>query len=242
MKNLKYIIVTFAVSTLVACAGQENMVEEFAPEGITEAELNQPLDLDQDAAGYKTAPPSAEALQTYHFPQWSSSMGITQSMYNKVRSYYDSNWGSFSNRQYVVIIDMGLKSNVRRFILLDLKTGTYKRYLTSHGQGSDKNNDGYLESFSNTPNSKKTSEGFYKTVGTYQGSNGYSLRLSGLSSTNSNAMSRAIVVHGAAYVRESAGTAGRSWGCPALDKSVSKAVIDKIKGGALMYIGSSRAL
>ena len=62
------------------------------------------------------------------------------------------------------------------------------------------------------------------------------MRLDGLSSTNSNARKRAIVVHPATYVSDSASRAGRSWGCPALDPKVSKSVIDRIKGGSLMLI------
>lgn len=78
-----------------------------------------------------------------------------------------------------------------------------------------------------------TSLGFFITAETYYGSNGFSLRMDGKSTTNSNARSRAIVIHGADYVNQS--SVGRSWGCPALEMRFYQEVIEKVKGGALVY-------
>ncbi|HAG91582.1 MAG TPA: hypothetical protein DCL41_06905 [Bdellovibrionales bacterium] len=243
MKNLKLLPIVFATLTLMACAGNEQMPEQMASQDQTEQDINQPVPPPEDLPpeviiGDDNPPPEAD--QPYHFPQWNSNSGISQSMFERVRDYYNANWESFANRQYVVIIDLGKKSDVKRFVLFDLRTGNFTRYLTSHGKGSDPNNDGYLDSFSNVSGSKQSSIGYYKTLGTYYGSNGYSLRLDGLSETNSNALCRAIVVHGASYVNEAAGYAGRSWGCPALDQGVSASVINKIKGGALFVVATSR--
>jgi hypothetical protein len=91
--------------------------------------------------------------------------------------------------------------------------------------------------FSNTMGSKMSSLGVYHTQATYNGKYGYSLRLLGQESTNSNAFERAIVMHPAIYVSDSEGRAGRSWGCPALDPKISVAVISKIKEGSLLLIG-----
>jgi hypothetical protein len=48
------------------------------------------------------------------------------------------------------------------------------------------------------------------------------------------------VVHGAAYadpsVARSAGRLGRSFGCPAVPKNLSKPIIDAIKGGSVIFI------
>jgi len=74
----------------------------------------------------------------------------------------------------------------------------------------------------------------FKTAETYVGNNGYSLRLDGLSTSNSNARSRAIVIHGASYVTPGE-KIGRSYGCPALEMNVHQDVIDRIKGGALLF-------
>ena len=233
---------SFAVS---GCGPDLGDFEQVAPEGTTEQELNAPVDITEDP--YELGLVIDESAQTfdqsqsYFFPPFSSSWGLSRKIYDQGKRYYDQNWKSFSNRRYVVLIDLGAKSSARRFFLFDLKTGQVKRYLTSHGAGSDKNRNGWAETFSNQSGSKASSLGAYKTLGTYTGKHGRSLRLDGLSSTNSNALSRAIVVHGAKYIREKDGYAGTSWGCPALDNAYVQGVIDKIKGGALLYIGNSRA-
>jgi len=110
--------------------------------------------------------------------------------------------------------------------------------VVSHGKNSGGN---YATSFSNEYGSYKSSLGFYLTASTYQGRNGYSLILDGLEKgINDRARERAIVVHGAAYadpsVASRGGRLGRSFGCPALPTSVSRPIIDAIKGGSVMYI------
>jgi hypothetical protein len=67
------------------------------------------------------------------------------------------------------------------------------------------------------------------------------LRLSGLEpGTNDLAMERAIVMHAADYVSPRVvaafGQLGRSWGCPALDRRVHRAVIDRIRGGGALFV------
>ena len=56
---------------------------------------------------------------------------------------------------------------------------------------------------------------------------------------NSNARKRAIVVHGADYASpkhlRKFDKLGRSWGCPALPREQSRAIIDTIKGGSVIY-------
>jgi hypothetical protein len=79
-----------------------------------------------------------------------------------------------------------------------------------------------------------SSLGFYLTAETYNGEHGYSLRLDGLSSTNSNARERAIVIHAADYVAPGE-KIGRSWGCPAVEPRYHQQIIDELKEGALIY-------
>ncbi len=79
------------------------------------------------------------------------------------------------------------------------------------------------------------------TGDSYQGRNGYSMRLHGLEDgINDKAYERAVVVHGAAYADPSVcakgGRLGRSFGCPALPQAVNKQVIDMIKGGSVLFI------
>jgi hypothetical protein len=127
--------------------------------------------------------------------------------------------------------------------VLDLarKEVIYVTYV-AHGRNSG---DNYATSFSNRNGSHQSSLGFYRTGGTYQGGNGYSLLLDGLEEgINDEARSRAIVIHGADYCSEqvirSAGRLGRSYGCPALPRELSKPIINTIKGGSLLFIYSNR--
>ncbi|MNS88942.1 hypothetical protein D3C72_1229360 [compost metagenome] len=135
----------------------------------------------------------------------------------------------------MTIIDYSLKSTKKRFFIVDMKKGSVQALHVAHGKGSDSNHDGYAEKFSNVEGSNATSLGFYFTAETYNGSNGYSLKLDGLSTTNSRARERAIVIHGASYVQEKDVIQGRSWGCPALDNAYAKTIINQLKAGTLVY-------
>ncbi|WP_298648859.1 murein L,D-transpeptidase catalytic domain family protein, partial [uncultured Proteiniphilum sp.] len=108
----------------------------------------------------------------------------------------------------------------------------------SHGRNSGEN---YATSFSNRDGSHQSSLGFYRTASTYKGGNGYSLQLDGLEKgINDKARQRAIVIHGADYCSEnvirSTGRLGRSFGCPALPRELTKPIIDTIKEGSLLFI------
>src|SRR3546814_6827835 len=90
------------------------------------------------------------------------------------------------------------------------------RYV-AHGRVSDPTHCGWWQNFSNDYESLATSRGAYVTGDFYNGKYGYSLRLSGLDPTNSNALGRAIVVHSAWYaepeIAREQGKLGRSEGC-----------------------------
>ena len=115
----------------------------------------------------------------------------------------------------------------------------FKTYV-AHGANSGKE---FASKFSNKLSSNKSSLGFYETLNTYEGGNGYSLRLQGMEQgINDNANKRAIVLHGAGYVDErlihSQGYIGRSWGCPAVPQALHRSIIDKIKNGSCLFIFS----
>jgi hypothetical protein len=143
------------------------------------------------------------------------------------------------NANIITIADLSKPSWQKRLFVLDLNTGNilFKTWV-AHGRNSGLE---YAEDFSNTESSYKTSLGFYITMGTYTGANGYSLKLKGCEKgINDNAMQRAIVMHGADYVStdflQQNGYLGRSYGCPAIPQTVSKPVIDKIKNGTCLFI------
>lgn len=147
---------------------------------------------------------------------------------------FEANQKIIKNKDYLVVIDFKQHNSKKRFYLIDMISGAVETYHTAHGKNSDPDFDGYATKFSNTPDSLMSSLGLYLTAETYYGEHGYSLRLDGLSSTNSNARSRAIVIHGASYVKDLP-LIGRSYGCPALDEEYSTQVIDMIKSGTLIY-------
>ncbi|MDX5435541.1 MAG: murein L,D-transpeptidase catalytic domain family protein, partial [Halomonas sp.] len=95
--------------------------------------------------------------------------------------------------------------------------------------------------FSNTPESYQSSLGLFRTMNSYYGRNGYSLRLEGLEAgVNDLAYQRAIVIHGADYVSEAfirqTGRLGRSHGCPAVRQEVTYPLIDSIKEDHYLFV------
>jgi hypothetical protein len=146
--------------------------------------------------------------------------------------------GDVASPSTLTIIDYSRASTEARLWVLDLATRTllYEE-LVSHGQGSGGN---YATVFSNVPESHQTSIGLFVTDATYVGRNGYSLRLDGLDrGFNDRARERAIVMHGAPYVNveitKSLGRLGRSHGCPAVRTAVARELLDRIKGGSLVF-------
>ena len=145
----------------------------------------------------------------------------------------------------LTVIDYSLPSTEPRLWVLDLAHGKVIYHeLVAHGSGSG---DNYATRFSNTLESRQTSLGLFRTGGTYQGKNGYSLKLEGLDKgVNDLAAVRSIVMHGAWYVSpqqaRNLGRLGRSWGCPALSEKIAPAVIDTIKGGSFIFSYASQAV
>ncbi len=147
--------------------------------------------------------------------------------------------GDIDNNEVISIVDFSLPSSSKRLFVIDLNSRKvlYCTYV-AHGHNSGLE---YADQFSNKPQSNKSSLGFYKTLGTYIGGHGYSLRLEGLEKgINDNANRRDIVVHGAAYVSEglirAQGYLGRSQGCPALPEKLHRPIINKIKNGTCLFI------
>jgi hypothetical protein len=138
----------------------------------------------------------------------------------------------------LTLIDYSRRSVERRLWVFDLESGRVLHHeLVAHGQGTGGD---LATAFSNTPDSRQSSLGLYVTADTYVGRNGYSLRLDGLDAGfNDRARARAIVMHGAPYVSDNfirgQGRLGRSWGCPALADGVARTVIDRIRGGNLVF-------
>jgi hypothetical protein len=142
-------------------------------------------------------------------------------------------------KELMTIIDFSKPSTEERLFVIDMvRQEMVLASHVAHGRGSG---DNYATSFGNENGSHKSSLGFYLTGDSYQGRNGYSMRLHGLEDgINDKAYERAVVVHGAAYadpsVCSTGGRLGRSFGCPALPRAVNKKVIDLIKDGSVLFI------
>jgi hypothetical protein len=169
------------------------------------------------------------------------SLGLSAEAFSMALKGFDylKSSGKLLNENVISIIDFSKSSTVKRLFVIDVASGIllFNTYV-AHGQNSGS---AMAEKFSNKICSLQSSLGFYETATTYEGKNGYSLKLEGLEKgINDNAMERSIVMHGAPYVSEGMikikGYLGRSWGCPAVPEKYSKPIIDKIKNGSCIFI------
>lgn len=195
------------------------------------------------STAYATAAAPAENARTaLHVEAWAASeVGSIDS--NVLRLALSASQcaiasGAVNDPATLTIIDYSKASVDPRLWVLDLRArAVLYEELVSHGQGSGGN---LATRFSNRPDSHQTSIGLYVTEQPYVGRNGYSLRLNGLDKGfNDRARERAIVMHGAPYVNaiisKSLGRLGRSHGCPAVRDDVARELIDRVKGGSLIF-------
>lgn len=156
---------------------------------------------------------------------------------------YEQEKDSLGNSRYVALVNYRQPSWEPRFYLIDPdQRQVVAAYRVSHGQGSDPNHDGYADFFGNREGSHMSSVGFFLTGETYiseQQYHGLSLRLEGLSKTNHGAYERNIVIHANHYMEQhfidTYGKPGRSHGCLVFAPSDRDEIVEKLKGGALIY-------
>lgn len=139
----------------------------------------------------------------------------------------------------LTVCDFSMSSNTKRLWVIDLNDKKVLfNSLVAHGKNTGEE---FATNFSNTDSSLQSSMGFYITDTTYNGGNGYSLKLLGMDKGfNDAAYRRAIVMHGADYVSEDFAAAhkriGRSWGCPAVPRDLTQPIINTIKGRNVLFI------
>ena len=143
-------------------------------------------------------------------------------------------------RDKLALVDFSLPSSQPRMHLVDVATRRIeKSWLVAHGKGSDPSATGMLQRFSNEPGSNASCNGAFLTADRYVGKHGNSQRLLGLDASNSNALDREIVIHGAEYVSpaivRSQGRIGRSQGCFAVEPGEVAAVMDALGQGRMIY-------
>lgn len=135
----------------------------------------------------------------------------------------------------LTIVDYSKPSSERRLwvVNLDSKKVLFNTWV-AHGRNSGGTTS---ESFSNSPESLKSSFGVFVTSEVYSGKHGESLRIQGLEPINNNAYDRSIVFHGASYVSAAiakTGKIGRSWGCFAVSQDIIPSLIKTIKHQVLV--------
>jgi hypothetical protein len=169
---------------------------------------------------------------------------IAPSLLRRALEALERHHDSISYRDFIGVADFSLPSRAPRFHLVNLADGSVRSHWVAHGRGSDPAHTGWLERFSNEPRSNATSAGAYRTGALYLGAHGCSMRLEGLDPTNSNALSRAIVVHAAWYVDEQvighSGMLGRSQGCFAVADSSLPEILARLGPGRLIYADNDK--
>jgi hypothetical protein len=164
---------------------------------------------------------------------------------DRAKAALDQHSHMFALRDRVALADFDAPSRELRFHIVDLVGGHSSSYLVAHGRGSDPAHSGWLQTFSNEPNSLASSAGAYKTGEIYEGQHGRAMRLTGLDPQNNNAEMRAIVVHGADYVSEDHiatwGKIGRSEGCFAVARHMLPQLLGLLGPGRMVYANKLRS-
>jgi hypothetical protein len=172
-------------------------------------------------------------------PAFAAAPAISAGLMSRAMAALDRHHDKIPNRDLIAVADFSRPSRMPRLHVIEIVSGRISSHLVAHGRGSDPKHTGWLERFSNGFGSNATSSGAYRTDDFYFGAHGRSLRLSGLDPSNSNALDRGIVVHGAWYVSQdmaaSHGILGRSEGCFALAAGSLEEVFVRLGPGHLIY-------
>ena len=147
--------------------------------------------------------------------------------------------GKLNKEGIITICDFSQSSRRKRLYLIDVNE--YKLLLNTYVAHGRNSGGEYARKFSNRPESRQSSLGFYRTKKTYYGGHGLALTLSGLEpGYNDKAERRKIVIHGSQYIgdnyRRWGKYMGRSFGCPAIPMKQSKILINTIKDGSCLFI------
>lgn len=162
---------------------------------------------------------------------------LPKSKIQEVKNYIK---GKDYNQNLAVFINFKIYSGKYRYFVYDLRNDkTLQKAIVAHGDGSVVKNSNALQ-FSNTDGSHQSSLGKYEIRESYTGKFGKAYRLDGLDETNSNARSRAIVLHSYYCIpdNESSHPACLSFGCPMLSKNAfdeTARYVDSSKQPILLY-------
>ena len=149
----------------------------------------------------------------------------------------------------IVIVDFAKPSSQPRLYAVDLRSGRGldTPVAVAHGVGSDRDDDGVAERFSNVYNSLASSLGAARGGELYHGANGLSLRLDGLDQSNSSMRMRDIVAHSyqperrryfnASLVQVRGGKPGMSEGCFVVAPHLREWLFGILRDGGFLFAG-----
>jgi hypothetical protein len=149
------------------------------------------------------------------------------------------------NTDLGIFIDLGMNSGYYRCWVIGYADGVIKlRGLVAHGSGKSDWMPIGTRRYSNEKGSLLSSLGKYKTGQSYYGDYGLAYRLHGLDATNSNAFSRAIVLHAHRLIPDNQSTKPlfQSWGCPSVSPGFLQqlhSIIDQSEKPMLLWIFDS---
>ncbi|WP_426478361.1 murein L,D-transpeptidase catalytic domain-containing protein [Chryseobacterium sp. CBSDS_008] len=162
---------------------------------------------------------------------------IPQTRISEVKNYIK---GKEYNQELAVFINFKIPSGKYRYFIYNLKKNiVVQEAVVSHGSGSVIPKSDALK-FSNIEGSYQSSLGKYVIGESYVGKFGKAYRLTGLDSTNSNAVQRAIVLHSYGCIPdvESNNRTCLSLGCPMLSINAFRETakyIDQSKKPIILY-------
>ena len=163
-------------------------------------------------------------------------------------------YGRTAGPAIIIVVDFAKRSDEPRMYRIDLRDGRGidEPILVAHGIGSDPNDDGIADAFSDVKDSLMSSLGPARGSEIYVGINGRSLRLDGLEAANMSMRARDIVVHSYSpttmryfngeLLIARGGRPGTSEGCFVVEPYKRDLVMQTLVDGGFLYAGYSGEL
>ena len=251
MKTLSKLVSTSSVSLLVITSpvlisSNHNKIEVSTSTAVVAATYHIPVLTSSNFKKFTYSITSMNAAAAVKLaivdkaPDFNASAEAKKAFEYAWRGYHNLlKTGQLKRTNVLTVCDFTQKSSNKRLYVIDIahKKLLFNTYV-SHGMNSGVE---YATSFSNRPNSFKSSLGFFITSKTYLGRNGLSLKVRGIEKGyNDLAAKRHIVLHGADYISpeylRDNGEMGRSLGCTAMPNAMSPKIIRTIRNGSCLFI------
>jgi hypothetical protein len=179
-------------------------------------------------------------LQPEAVPAATVASDLAQGLLARALAALDTHAARVADRSVIGLVDFSVPSRLPRLHLVDVAGGrVISSHLVAHGKGSDPENSGWAEHFSNRIGSEASSHGSFVIGETYYGRHGRSRRVIGLEPENDQAEVRGIVIHAASYVdhdfASQYGRIGRSQGCFAVGTGAIDTVLDQLGPGRMLF-------